>query len=134
MDRRQLLLSAAAWSAGCAVRRPARPPLAAVPRLARVDVAPERMIRAVAGLRPYRPSGFSVRAGKVGEKFLVHNYGHGGGGMTLSWGTSHLAVEEAMRSGHKEFAVLGCGGVGLATARLLQRRGIAVTIYAKDLP
>jgi glycine/D-amino acid oxidase-like deaminating enzyme len=30
--------------------------------------------------------------------------------------------------------VVGCGAVGLATARLLQRRGAAVTIYAKDLP
>ncbi len=34
----------------------------------------------------------------------------------------------------KVIAVLGCGAVGLATARLLQERGCAVTIYAKDLP
>jgi glycine/D-amino acid oxidase-like deaminating enzyme len=31
-------------------------------------------------------------------------------------------------------AVLGAGAVGLATARLLQRRGVAVTIYARELP
>jgi glycine/D-amino acid oxidase-like deaminating enzyme len=31
-------------------------------------------------------------------------------------------------------AVLGCGGVGGATARLLQRRGWRVRIYARDLP
>ena len=31
-------------------------------------------------------------------------------------------------------AVVGCGAVGLATARLLQRRGAAVTIYAKEIP
>ena len=30
------------------------------------------------------------------------------------------------------FAVLGCGVIGLSTARLLQRRGAAVTIYAKS--
>ena len=46
-----------------------------------------RVIRTVAGLRPYRRSGFVVRAGALGEKRLVHNYGHGGGGITLSWGT-----------------------------------------------
>lgn len=31
-------------------------------------------------------------------------------------------------------AVLGCGVVGLATARILQQRGREVTIYAKALP
>lgn len=31
-------------------------------------------------------------------------------------------------------AVLGCGAVGLATARLLQDRGLPVTIYASELP
>jgi len=54
--------------------------------------------------------------------------------MTMSWGTSHLAVELAKPESGTEAAVLGCGGVGLATARLLQRRGVSVTIYAKNLP
>lgn len=31
-------------------------------------------------------------------------------------------------------AVIGCGAVGLATARLLQRRGVTVTIYAAEKP
>jgi glycine/D-amino acid oxidase-like deaminating enzyme len=103
-------------------------------RFARVKVSEDRIIRTVVGLRPYRPSGFVVRTEKIGEKTVVHNYGHGGGGITLSWGTSELAVEEAWATGEKRFAVLGCGAVGLATARLLQQRGAEVTIYAKDLP
>ncbi len=103
-------------------------------RFARVRVSEERIIRTVVGLRPYRPSGFLVRAEKLGEKTLVHNYGHGGGGITLSWGSSELAVEEAWSTGQRRFAVLGCGAVGLATARLLQQRGGEVTIYAKELP
>lgn len=103
-------------------------------RFARVRVSEDRVIRTVAGLRPFRPSGFVVATEKVGEKTVVHNYGHGGAGITLSWGTSELAVEEAWKTGEKRFAVLGCGAVGLATARLLQQRGAEVTIYARDLP
>jgi len=103
-------------------------------RFARVHVSEDRIIRTVVGLRPFRPSGFVVRTEKLGETTVVHNYGHGGGGITLSWGTSELAVDEAWKTGEKRFAVLGCGAVGLATARLLQQRGAEVTIYAKDLP
>lgn len=104
-------------------------------RLAPVAVAPERIIRRVAGLRPFRPSGFVVRAEALGDKLLVHNYGHGGAGVTLSWGTAELAaglVRESGRTGAA--AVLGCGAVGLATARLLQDRGFDATIYARELP
>jgi glycine/D-amino acid oxidase-like deaminating enzyme len=110
------------------------PPVVSARVLRKVNVSPEREIRTVVGLRPFRPSGFVVRAEKAGDKLLVHNYGHGGGGMTLSWGTSHLAVEEVMKGGDNRAAVLGCGAVGLATARLLQQRGIAVTVYTKALP
>src|SRR4030095_7845526 len=117
-------------------------------RYAPVKVARNRVIREVVGLRPYRPGGFVVRAERLGPKLLVHNYGHGGGGVTLSWGTASLAVDlardfvnarpGARRSPVSRFAVLGCGVSGLSTAILLQRRFQngpgTVTIYAKDLP
>lgn len=100
-----------------------------------VNVARERIIRTVVGLRPYRPSGFVVRAEPLGDKLLVHNYGHGGGGMTLSWGTAFLAAELIRESGKTgSAAVIGCGVAGLSTARTLQRRGFEVTIYTKDMP
>ena len=99
-----------------------------------VYVSPDRVTRTTVGLRPFRPSGFVLRTEKLDSKLLVHNYGHGGGGMTLSWGTSDLATQMAVESGAREYAVLGAGGVGLATARLLQRRGMQVTIYTKALP
>ena len=117
-----------------------------------VKVARNRIIREVVGLRPYRPEGFVVSAERVGEKLLVHNYGHGGAGITLSWGTASLAVDllsvpgaiatgsrhSAARRKPRHFAVLGSGVNGLSTARLLQRRFQdgpgTVTIYAKDLP
>ena len=105
-------------------------------QFARVDVSSQRVIRTIAGLRPFRPSGFVLRAERLGDKLLVHNYGHGGGGVTLSWGTARLAVDElsGWTGSQDRAAVIGCGAVGLATARLLQRRGAAVTIYAKDIP
>ena len=107
-------------------------------RLERVLVDPERIIRRVVGLRPYRPSGFVVRAEALGDKLLVHDYGHGGAGVTLSWGTAELAADLVRESGRTgpavSVAVLGCGAVGLAAARVLQRRGFTVTIYAKELP
>src|SRR5919206_1145519 len=56
-----------------------------------VKVARNRVIREVVGLRPYRPSGFMVDAKRFGNKLLVHNYGHGGGGVPPSWGTATLA-------------------------------------------
>jgi glycine/D-amino acid oxidase-like deaminating enzyme len=138
-DRREMLkaigLSAAGFAAGCATRASRGVTFFAEPRrFARVQVRPERVIRTVAGLRPYRPSGFVVRADKLDDTLLVHNYGHGGAGVTLSWGSAQLAVELADAAAPGRCAVIGCGAVGLATARLLQRRGRDVVIYARDLP
>ena len=139
--RREFLKAAAALlgsglSPDCAARqsRPAPPGHAPAHPLAPLHVSADRIIRTVVGLRPFRPSGFVLRSEPFGSKTLIHNYGHGGGGVTLSWGTAHLAVEEAVATGHTRAAVIGCGAVGLATARLLQRRGFDVTIYTKDLP
>ncbi|TVS14036.1 MAG: FAD-binding oxidoreductase [Gammaproteobacteria bacterium] len=99
-----------------------------------VQVSEDRIIRTVVGLRPFRPAGFRVEAERLDDKLLVHNYGHGGGGWTLSWGTAALAAELALASDHRRAAVIGCGIVGLTTARTLQRRGFEVTVYARELP
>lgn len=103
-------------------------------RFARVRVSWDRVVRTVVGLRPFRPSGFVVRAQRFDETLVIHDYGHGGGGVTLSWGTAELALREALRSEERRVAVLGCGAVGLATARLLQQAGRDVTVYARELP
>ncbi len=93
-----------------------------------------RVIRTVAGLRPYRAQGFVVRGEQLGEKRLVHNYGHGGGGITLSWGSSKLAAELGLQGHSGPVAVIGSGVMGLSTARLVQEAGFPVTIYAAALP
>ena len=40
----------------------------------------------VAGVRPYRNGSYRLESETIGSKFIVHNYGHGGAGITLSWG------------------------------------------------
>ena len=117
MNRRAAVVALAA-GVGAAIWPPRRA-RAASAKLAPVLVTRDRILRTIVGLRPFRPSGFVVRAEKLGDKVVVHNYGHGGCGVTLSWGTAELAVEEALRTREKRVAVLGCGAVGLATARLL---------------
>jgi D-amino-acid oxidase len=99
-----------------------------------VQVEESLEIRTNAGLRPYRPSGFVVRREDTGGKVLVHNYGHGGGGVSLSWGSANLALSLAQPVRGKDCAVVGAGVMGLSTGRLLQLQGARVKIYAKDLP
>lgn len=149
IDRRNFLRGALATSALLATRANAFALLSPQRKFAPVRVSRDRIIREVVGLRPYRAEGFVVAAERFGEKLLVHNYGHGGAGITLSWGTASLAVDlshgslgartsPSARSRGPSFAVLGSGANGLATALTLQRRygnaGATVTIYTKDLP
>ena len=138
--RRHFIASSAALGvsgplSGCAIqpRRPSNRLLAAA-CLPRVRVSADRVIRTVAGLRPYRAQGFVVRADALAGKRLVHNYGHGGAGITLSWGTSRLAVDLGLPGHRGPVAVIGAGVMGLSTARLVQEAGFPVTIYAAALP
>jgi D-amino-acid oxidase len=99
-----------------------------------VNILRDRIIRTTVGLRPHRPSGFVLKSERHDSKTIVHNYGHGGSGMSLSWGTGFLATELALEHPSRNVAVIGCGVAGLTTARQLQRHGFRVTIYAQDIP
>jgi glycine/D-amino acid oxidase-like deaminating enzyme len=85
-------------------------------------------------LRPFRAAGPRLDVERVGGKTVVHNYGHGGSGWSLSWGSSSIAVEKALAVGERNVGVIGCGALGLTSAILLQRAGAKVTIYAKERP
>jgi len=102
--------------------------------LAPVNIALDRVIRTTVGLRPHRDSGFVLKAEKLDAKTVVHNYGHGGAGMSLAWGTGAMAADLALADAQRRAAVLGCGSPGLTAARQLQRRGFDVTIYAMAVP
>ncbi|NIJ21736.1 glycine/D-amino acid oxidase-like deaminating enzyme [Sphingomonas naasensis] len=134
LARRQLI--AAAPVLALPACQPPRPQtIAARPAcLPPANISASRVIRTLAGLRPYRAAGFVVRAEPFGGKRLVHNYGHGGAGITLSWGTSRLAVDLGLPGHGGPVAVIGSGIVGLTTARLVQEAGFAVTLYAAQLP
>ncbi len=134
LDRRAFLaVSSAAILSGCATTGGRRLSGGCSP-LAPVDVDERRIITAYGCLRPYRESGFVVRRDQLGDKTLVHNYGHGGAGITLSWGTSTLAAGLGLHGHAGPVAVLGSGVMGLTTARLVQEAGFPVTIYTADVP
>jgi glycine/D-amino acid oxidase-like deaminating enzyme len=136
VGRRRLLAGAAAslcfaGIAGCTSQRVTEE---ARLSLARIDARMDRVTRITVCTRPFRPAGPRLEAEKFGAKTVVHNYGHGGSGWSLSWGSGAIAVEKAMATGERDLAVIGCGALGLTSALLLQRAGARVTIYAKDLP
>jgi glycine/D-amino acid oxidase-like deaminating enzyme len=127
---------------GCATV-PAPTPVAASPgpasaRLPRPPIWPvrpsmDRVFDITVCLRPFRAQGPRIEAEEIGGSLIVHNYGHGGSGWSLSWGSGTVALRKAMARSPKEIAVVGCGALGLTSAILAQEAGAKVTIYARDL-
>ncbi len=87
------------------------------------------------GLRPFRKTGFNLEVEKLSDKLVFHNYGHGGSGVTMSWGTASIVTSKLKSRDipvQARIAVLGCGAVGLATASRLMNAGFQVKIYTKE--
>ncbi len=129
MQRRSFVSSlAAAGLTGCAHRVKAP----AIPQLMPIRAQTDRIFRITVCVRPFRAAGPRLDVERVGDKTVVHNYGHGGSGWSLSWGSGAVVTEKAMAVGEREVAVIGCGALGLTAAIQLQRAGAKVTIYAKE--
>jgi glycine/D-amino acid oxidase-like deaminating enzyme len=141
IDRRHLMRGALALGslgmAGCSTlgdSGAALPIYDRVPPLAPVRARADRLFDITVCLRPFRAAGPRLDAEEIGRTFVVHNYGHGGSGWSLSWGSGTIALRKAMSQNPKAIAVIGCGALGLTAARLAQDAGLRVTIYTRDLP
>ncbi|MBL8558252.1 MAG: FAD-dependent oxidoreductase [Hyphomonadaceae bacterium] len=132
-DRRLVLLAGLGASA-CATAPAATPALSgfARPRLAPIRMEMQRITRITVCTRPFRPAGPRLDVENVAGKRVVHNYGHGGSGWSLAWGSAEIVAQKALDGGAKDIAVIGCGALGLTAALTLQRAGAKVTIYAKE--
>ncbi|HEX7872120.1 MAG TPA: FAD-dependent oxidoreductase [Sphingobium sp.] len=137
IDRRRVLHGGLLGAAGLIAMRPGlslaqgrafAPDPALLPILAR----PDRMFRVSVCLRPFRVSGPRMEMEEIGSKKVVHHYGHGGSGWSLSWGSAQEIMPLILATGAKEVAVIGAGAIGLTSAITAQRMGLKVTIYAKD--
>ncbi|MEP5340752.1 MAG: FAD-dependent oxidoreductase [Algibacter sp.] len=92
----------------------------------------------IAGIRPFRKETYRLEHERLNDKLIVHNYGHGGAGLTLSWGCAfeveNLIYNNNNYTKNAEIAVIGCGVMGLTVAKLLLDLGHKVAIYTKDIP
>jgi D-amino-acid oxidase len=142
LDRRLALLGGLAGlgstMGGCA-GKPAAPAVPMLPIEDRMPVlAPirahkDRLFDITVCLRPFRAQGPRLDTEMLGDTLVVHNYGHGGSGWSLSWGSGTIAVQKALAGSPRQIAVIGGGALGLTSAILAQRAGVSVTIYCKDL-
>lgn len=149
MNRRAFLQRSGAWAgvgmaglaAGCDGRsstaaNDALPFYDAVGPIVPIRAHPDRIFRTTVCLRPFRAAGPRMDVEHVGNRVVVHNYGHGGSGWSLSWGAAEMAVAKARAAAlnTRDIAVVGCGALGLTAAITAQRAGLRVTIYARERP
>jgi D-amino-acid oxidase len=61
------------------------------------DCADARITSVEVGIRPVREAGVRLEAQTIDGRSIIHNYGHGGAGFTLSWGCAE-EVARLMRN------------------------------------
>jgi hypothetical protein len=134
-SRRRLLLGAGAAVAAGALPALGNARPGALHGIHRIPISLDRVIGTTVCTRPFRAAGPRLELEKIGRQDVVHHYGHGGSGWSLSWGSAGMAAEIALRTGERDIGVIGCGAIGLTTALQLQRMGASqVTIYAREMP
>lgn len=102
--------------------------------IAPVRASADRLIDFSVCRRPFRAHGPRIESDRRYGKTIVHHYGHGGSGWSLSWGSAKVALPLIQATAARHIAVIGCGAIGLTTARVAQQAGLHVRIYCKDRP
>lgn len=138
LDRRRALLGVGAVLAagslpGCMTLNGR--PTSVSTRLQPLRLSMDRVTGVTVCSRPFRAPGPRLEREQIGQQSVIHHYGHGGSGWSLSWGSGALAAQMALATGERDIGVVGCGAIGLTTAVQLQRMGARqVTIHARELP
>ena len=109
------------------------PRLGERPRLVPLRITPDQLIDVKCCIRPLRAAGPNLGTERIGDTLVIHNYGHGGSGWSLSWGSANIVVGKALSVLPTKIAVVGCGILGLTAAVVAQRSGLQVTIYAREM-
>ena len=135
----RLLVGTAATRAGAVLAAPqdepaGKPPFASLPPVVPIRAQVDRIIDISVCTRPFRAQGPRIEAEVRHGRTIVHNYGHGGSGWSLSWGSAYAALPLVLAGREKRIAVVGCGAIGLTTALVAQRAGLRVRIYCRERP
>ncbi|MBJ7449549.1 MAG: FAD-binding oxidoreductase [Parachlamydiales bacterium] len=98
------------------------------------NISQQEIIGTNVGIRPYRKTGIRLETESFLDKLIIHNYGYGGSGLTLSFGGAKEVLEilTNQKSSSKSVAILGAGVAGLSTAYDLLEKGYDVHIYANE--
>jgi D-amino-acid oxidase len=63
-----------------------------------LNIERPRVLAESVGLRPFRKSGIRLESNRLRDgRAVIHNYGHGGAGFTLSWGCAREVLETATK-------------------------------------
>lgn len=88
----------------------------------------------IVGSRPGRKNSFRLEREEINGQTVVHNYGHGGYGVTLSPGTAIKSIQLAkdMLASATKIVVIGAGVNGSTIAYMLAKEGYHVELISKD--
>ena len=89
-------------------------------------------------LRPVRRKSPRISLERASDKIIIHNYGHGGAGWSLSYGSAKHTVDKLIKefpdiNRSQKIAIVGAGCMGLLTAYCLIEEGFTkIIIYAES--
>lgn len=110
---------------------------------ARPQLGDDQILGRVAGLRPFRRGGLRLELESLDGFPVIHNYGHGGAGITTAWGSAEEVLRLARAAGWAapsgasvpnapRVMVIGAGIIGLTSALRLREAGFQTTLVYRE--